>query len=121
MDSSCHCCDFLLAVGCGVGVCVDIIVGTRVVVFGSLHNGTGPLGVALGVDSGWWIPLCAQETGAMQCDVMRCLLGNFEACYMLVSDLAEAEVGRSGGKTLIDRESITVESYHDTVDLCGWN
>ena len=39
---------------------------------------------------------------------------------MLVSDLAEAEVGRSGGKTLIDRESITVESYHDMVDLCGW-
>jgi hypothetical protein len=34
------------------------------------------------------------------------LLGCFEACYMLVSDLAEAEVGRNGEKILIDRESI---------------
>jgi hypothetical protein len=39
---------------------------------------------------------------------------------MLVSDLAEAEVRRSSEKTLIDRESMTVEIYHDTVDLCGW-
>ena len=34
---------------------------------------------------------------------------------MLVSDLAEAEGGRSGEKTLIDRESITAEISHDTI------
>jgi hypothetical protein len=43
-------------------------------------------------------------TGAMRCDA---ILACFEACYMLVSGLAEAEVGGSGEKTLIERERIT--------------
>jgi hypothetical protein len=84
------------------------------VVFWSLYNGAGPLGVVLGVDSERCIPLYAR--GVMRCDAM---LGCLEACYMLVSDLAEAKVRRSREMPLIDRGSMTVEISHETVDLCG--